>query len=222
MIRFLTLLVTCLSAVTAQQFTWEGTVDGIAVVRVHGAKVRVEAREGGPVGRMRYQFAAALPESRQSLRLSVREGRGSVQVTEQPGLENDYTAAVTIEDRQDGAAFYSFALDWAADSAPPPHRTDRIDWRATVDGEIVVECRAAHCTDKVERGRPPSKGRVRVSHPLPAADTAVMLDEHAGEAEIRILESPSAANGYTVRVRVRSLRGPANCSFVLSWPRPRR
>lgn len=203
-----------------QQFTWEGDVAGIAVLRIHGRKVDIELRDGPPAANVRFRFAAGLPESRQTVSLRVREGRGAVNIIEQPNIDNGYSAGVLIEDRQDGAGHYSIALSWDSRAGAPPGRVDRLKWSGTVDGEAVVECRGAQCTVKLSRGGA-SAGKYRFSRPLPAFEVLTMLEETGGPADIRILEQPSQANGYTVRVSIRSLRETAPCSFVLGWERVR-
>jgi hypothetical protein len=218
--RSLALIGICALAAQAQQFTWEGEVSGIIVLHVHGKKVDIEYRDGPPVQRAQFHFVSPLPESRQNVRLEVRESRGAVFLTQQPGLNSEYSVDVTIEDRQDGAAFYSIALYWNSSAKPPPGRVDRVRWSGTMQGEVLVECRSAQCSSRAVRGQPVGRERFKFSHPLPEAEVTVMLDETNGPVDVRIVEQPSDRNGYTARLAVRSLLGAATCSFVLVWERP--
>src|SRR5689334_14775106 len=86
----------------APQMVWEGLVDGISVLSIRGNRVEVEDREGLPVQRQRYRFFERLPDSRQEVRLSVRDGRGAVRILQQPRLENNYTLLVSVQDLQPG------------------------------------------------------------------------------------------------------------------------
>ena len=43
---------------------------------------------------------------------SVRQGRGSVSVIEQPSQYNNYTAVVRVLDPQGGYGYYDFDLIW--------------------------------------------------------------------------------------------------------------
>ena len=167
------------AAARAQQFTWQGEVPGIIVLHVHGKKVDIEYKDGGPVQRAKFQFASALPESRQDVRLEVRDARGRVEITQQPSLEDGYTADVTIEDRQDGWSNYSIALYWDSSANMPSGRMDKVKWSGTVDGEVIVECRVDQCVSRVERGGPVGRERFRFSHPMPELETRVMLEETA-------------------------------------------
>lgn len=209
----------------APQLTWEGEVDGIVVLHIHGRKVELEYKQGAPVRKQRLAFHNALPDTRQSVRVEVREGRGSVTVTSQPRIENDFTADVTIEDRQDGASFYSLALYWEASDMTEERQTrrDHITWSGRVDGEAVIACAASRCESQAREGGPVGRERFKFTRPLPASEVRVTLDETSGRADIRVLEQPSASNNYRASIVIRALQGSAGqCSFVLSWPRPRR
>lgn len=111
------------------QFTWEGEVDGTVVISVRGNRVEVQVQQGQPVTRERYRFFAPLPDSRQDVRLSVRESRGGVRITQQPRLDNDYTLAITIQDLQDGASFYKLDAYWEADRGGFPEEQRKPKWR---------------------------------------------------------------------------------------------
>jgi hypothetical protein len=210
---------TC-GAQPAPQFTWQGEVDGIVILHLRGKRVDIEYREGQPVERQTFHYRTPLTDVNQNLRLEVREGRGSVRITQQPKLDNNYTASVAIEDRQDGASLYSIALYWD-EAATPSGRMDRLVWSGTVEGETIVSCRANHCESKAEGGPTAGREKTKFTRPLPDGDVTVSLDETTGRAGIRLLEQPTAGNQYTARVQVTAMPGGGDCSFTLSWPRPR-
>ena len=114
-------LVTCLllapllpAAQDRPQFIWQGEVDGIDILYLHSATSPSRPKRAHLVTRQQYHFYDRLPDSHQDVRLEVREGRGFVHIVDQPRLENHYTLAVSIEDRQPGSSFYSIALYWDA------------------------------------------------------------------------------------------------------------
>jgi hypothetical protein len=223
--------VTSLRAQPEPQFVWEGEVDGIAVLYIRGNRVDIENKQGAPVQRQRFRFYDRLPDSRQNVRLEAHESRGGVRVTQQPRLENNYTAAVTIEDRQSGSAFYSLALRWetnAGSSFDSPDwnlrgRFDRLMWSGRVDDEVIIECRDNACRSVLRSGQPVSRERFRFSRRLPGRDVQVSLDETDGRGDIRLVEQPDARNGYTARVLIRDHQGGADdYAFTLSWQRPSR
>lgn len=213
------------AAQPAPQLTWEGQVDGIVVLHIHGRKLEVEYKQGKPVERQRVQFHNALPDTRQNVRVEVREGRGSVTVSGQPRIENDFSADVTIEDLQEGASFYSIAVYWDASDVLEERQApmDHVTWSGRVDGEVVVVCGASRCESQAREGQTVGREKFKFTRPLPASEVRVTLDETSGRADIRILEQPSVRNQYRASVVLRALKGSAGpCSFVLSWPRPRK
>lgn len=214
-------------AATAPQFVWEGSVDGVVLLHIHGKRATVETTRGDPTVVRKSRFLAALPDSNQRVELTVVEGRGSVRVTQQPRLENDYEAVITIEDPQDGAGVYSIELRWSGDRGsfdPDPKlwntRDDfyHLEWRARVNGSAVIECREKTCV--VRGGDSVSQVRVKFTGPLPSRDVRAVVDETTGRGTVRIVEQPSRENRYTLRVAIKNdLPGSELQSFVVSWPR---
>jgi hypothetical protein len=227
---------------TSPNFVWEGSVDQAAVLYLRGDHLEVANPRGGPVRQQRYRFFHLTPNSRQQVRLEVLEGRGSVQITQQPTLENDYTITIGIEDRQEGRAHYSIALYWDApaddtqqgarkwsdpgwrgdDVAPEPKaHMVRLRWRGHVEADAIVECHASECHSQVTRGMPVSHEQVRFDQPLPQQEVAVSLaGDNAGGA-IRVLQQPMRSNAYTVRVGLADgCAGRKECRFTLEWREP--
>lgn len=226
----LLLFATCCAEAAAQEFVWEGEVDEVAVLQLRGKKLEVTSSVGAPVQHQKYQFHSALAESRQTVRLTRREGRGSVRIIEQPRLDNRYTLIVQIEDRQPGAAFYSVALHWEPDLAESPKGwldkdggVSQLTWGGRVDGDVIIACRMKSCESQVRSGAPVMGPRFRFTHPLPAQRVRVTLDSTDGRGDIRILEQPGDSNGYTAKISIRDPQeGSSQYSFTLSWPLARR
>ena len=214
------------------QFVWEGVVDGTSILSIRGNRVQIEDREGLPVERQRYRFFERLPDSRLDARVEVREGRGYVRILQQPRVDNHYTLAVSVEDRQGGSSFYSLEFYWDASrggffggfpSTPANVEGDRLVWSGRVDDEVMVECRREECRTEAVRGGPVTRERFRFSRPLPVRDTAVSLEGVQGRGEVRLIQQPRDENGYVARVRIRDHQGGAgDYSFTLLWTRPAR
>lgn len=204
---------------------WEGQVDGIAVLYIRGNRVDVRVEEGSPVARQRVRFDSPAPASRQDIRLEVIEGRGAVRIVDQPRLENDYTTAVRIEDRQSGSSFYSLAFYWD-DSDRSFGRASGgsgLTWSGRVDDEVIVECRRNRCQSNARRGNAVLAENYRFGRPLPDGDVQVSLENARGRGDVRLIEQPSEANGYTTRILIRDPQpGIGEYSFNLRWDEPRR
>lgn len=215
------------------QFVWQGVVDDNVVLHLRGNRLNVQLRQGAPVQRQQYRFNAPVPDTRVDVTLQVLEGRGPVHIVEQPRLENNYTVAVAIEDRQGGGGFYSLALFWPPGddaSAAPPRRArrpaandgrERLVWSGSVDEEAVIECRRAECIPREVRGRPVVRDRYEFTRSLPDRSVELVLENVNGRGEIRLLEQPSERNNYSARLLIRDPQpGAGDYSFTLAWARP--
>jgi len=224
------------------RFRWEGVVDGTAIIRVRRRQIAVENVSGSPVQRQRYDFTDPLPTSRVDLRLVVVEGRGRVRLIQEPRADNDYVAAVRIEDDQGGRSFYSFELLWSNRDWRDDDRRDRGDprrdddewrpqreryreveffaWRGRVDGESIIRIRGDEVRVQTISGGGVRDERYRFSSPLPSQEFQVNLVDAEGRGEVVLIEQPSSFNNYITSVRIRDRRGGAgDYSFALTWRR---
>ena len=217
------LLAPLLPAQDRAQFTWQGEVDGIDILYLQADRLTVQAKEGAPVARQQYHFYDRLPDSRQDARLEVREGRGFVHIVDQPRVENHFTLAVSIEDRQPGSSFYSIALFWDASNQAYERgsgRTDKLVWSGRVDEEAIVSCRDKTCSSTTDLGAPVAAEHFKFSRPLPRRDVEVTLEDTEGRGDIRLVEQPRESNNYTTRVSIRDApKGFGEYSFTLAWKR---
>jgi hypothetical protein len=205
------------------QFVWQGQVDGSAILHLTGKRLAVQIQEGAPVERQKFHFSDALPESRQTVRVEVLQGRGYVHIIDQPAIENNYTLAVAIEDRQPGSSFYSIALYWDTSNNAferASQKMDRVTWTGRVDEQAVISCRNQTCVSSAEHGAPVAEEHFKFSHPLPARDTDVRLEDPVGRGEIRLIQQPRPRNNHTARVSIRDPQaGAGEYSFTLTWNR---
>jgi len=205
------------------QFVWQGDVDGIVVLHLRDNRLDVQVQEGAPVEHPRFQFHDRLPATWQDARLEIQEGRGYAHVVEQPRLDNHYTLAVAIEDRQPGSSYYAIALYWdASNNVVEAHagHSDKMAWSGRVDQEAIINCRAKTCVAQTVNGAPVAEEHFKFSRPLPSRDLQVRLEQIEGRGDIRLVEQPSERNQYTARLSIRDPQsGAADYSFVLVWAR---
>src|SRR5579862_1507150 len=188
-----------LTAQSRPQFVWQGQVDGTAILHLAGKRLNVQIQDGAPVERQKFHFADSLPGGRQVVRVEVLEGRGYVHVIDQPSIENKYTLAVSIEDRQPGSSFYSIALYWDASGnafEPGAEKTDQITWSGRVDEEAIISCQKRTCISSADHGAPVADEHFRFSLSLPDRDSDVRLEDPEGRGEIRLIEQPRQRNNY--------------------------
>ncbi len=206
------------------QFIWQGEVDDVAILYLRANHLDTQAKEGAPPANPQFHFYDRLPDTRQDARVEVRKGRGFVHIIDQPRLENRYTLAVSIEDRQPGASFYSIALYWDTSTRSFEQgagRSDHLTWTGRVDEEALITCQDKGCTSSVTRGAPVAAEHVKFSRPLPHRDAELSLESQEGRGEIHLVEQPREKNNYTARVSIRDPQaGSGEYSFTLVWRRP--
>ena len=214
----------CVCAQDRPQFVWQGQVDGTAILHLAGKSLTVQIQNGAPVEREKSHFSDALPQTQQAVRLQVLQGRGYVHVLDQPGIENNYTLAVAIEDRQPGSSFYSIALYWDTSSSVFERRKEKsehVTWTGRVDEGAIVSCQKQGCVSTTDHGAPVADEHFKFSRPLPERDSDVRLEYPEGRGEIRLIEQPRQRNNYTARVSIRDPQeGGGEYSFTLVWDRP--
>ena len=198
-------------------------MDGTAILHLAGKRLAVQIQDGAPVERQKFHFSDALPQTQQEVRVDVLKGRGYVHVIDQPNIENNYTLAVSIEDRQSGSSFYSIALYWDTSGnlfERGAEKTDHVAWSGRVDEDAVISCHKQKCVSTQEHGAPVADERFKFSHPLPERDSDVRLDDPTGRGDVRLIEQPRQRNNYTVRVSIRDPQaGAGDYSFALEWNR---
>lgn len=85
-------------------FTWTGRVDREVLIVVRGREVRTRGFDAALPNRTR--VSAALPQSSANVVVEVNDGRGDVDVIEQPSARNGYQAVLRVRDPRAGADNY--------------------------------------------------------------------------------------------------------------------
>lgn len=92
---------------------WSGDVDDVSEIHISGRRIDYVTRSGERIRNARLDMRGdGLPRRDLNLILGVSNGRGHVQVIQQPHRRNDYTAIVRITDRRSGYGVYDFSLAW--------------------------------------------------------------------------------------------------------------
>ena len=102
---------------------------------------------------------------------------------------------------------------------PPSLRAGTVAWSGVVDGADDILLAGDEATIRHLSGNYPAEVRASFSAPLPRAAARVSLVATRSRGEIRIVQSPSAENGYTAIVRVDDTRkgGERRFEFTLRW-----
>ena len=97
-------------------FDWSGRVDREVRIMMHGRDARTQTSSRSPVTRSRIDVATALPQRDGRVTVRVQDGRGDVDVVQQPSARNDYTTIVRIRDRSSGIDNYRVTAFWMPDN----------------------------------------------------------------------------------------------------------
>jgi hypothetical protein len=97
-------------------FNWSGRVDREIRITMHGRDARTQTNGRMPFERSRIDVATALPERDGRVTVRVQDGRGDVDVVQQPSARNDFTTVVRIRDRSSGVDNYRLTAYWMPDN----------------------------------------------------------------------------------------------------------
>ncbi|MEO7521114.1 MAG: hypothetical protein ABIW79_04805 [Gemmatimonas sp.] len=93
--------------------SWSGRVDDVVDITIHGRDIDYRTRSGASVSNVRTRVSGgALPHRDGRVTIVGGDGRGSVQVVQQPSRSNGYTAVIRISDPRSGAGAYDFEARW--------------------------------------------------------------------------------------------------------------
>ncbi len=216
-------------------YTWRGTVDDDTRISMRAGNIQSTVVSGDRAAtRGRVDRVNVLPRRDGMVRVELIEGRGTVQVIQQPNAANSYTLIVQIKDAPGGAARYRFATYF--DPTETVGRRGRVvesvggdvrlnagqavfRWSGNVDGDLRITLRRGQVGYEVLAGENPRNVSSNVhSGGLPAHDARLALATRQGRGTVAILQQPSSLNGYTAIIGVRDApSGFGYYDFDLIW-----
>ncbi|HTI63841.1 MAG TPA: hypothetical protein VL524_10015 [Gemmatimonadaceae bacterium] len=93
-------------------FQWNGRVDREVQIVMRGGNVWTNDIGRTEPGRARSHALGVLPQQNGEVSVRVMNGRGDVDVIQQPTMRNDYTTIVRVRDPQSGADNYRLVATW--------------------------------------------------------------------------------------------------------------
>lgn len=108
-------------------FTWTGTVDREARITMRGRDITFRSDADRNRRDSRPRANGALPRTDGDVWVRVTEGRGNVDVIQQPNARNNYTTVVRIRDARGGDDRYRLTAFWAPDDRGGWGRNDDRD-----------------------------------------------------------------------------------------------
>jgi hypothetical protein len=105
-------------------FVWTGTVDREAVIVMRGAFLETQGDGFDGFRDAQFRVTDALPRVAGRVRVEREDGRGDVEVIQQPDAFNGFTMRVRVRDPRSGADRYRLVASWDG-----PREDDRGEWR---------------------------------------------------------------------------------------------
>lgn len=239
------LLITATAGLTQNRpsLTWEGEVDGTALLMIRGDRVDVDTRTGGAVTTPNYRFRTPLADDAVTIEVENRLGGARVRILEQPRRNNNFTAVVEIATRSRGMQRVSLDFYWDDAGRISRNRDDRYrgdrgygtgtrsrtddryrgssataHWSGEVDNEVFVLMRGRQFFSTSVRGRAVYGQQVDVTSPLPRRAVDVVLQDVQGRGRVELAEQPDASNNFTAKIRILDPEtGAGSYSFSLAW-----
>ncbi len=218
--------------------SWSGRVDHEAVVIVQGRAARATTVRGRAVTDERANFTGRLPNAPVEVQLADAEGRGEIQIIEQPGSGNGYTAKVRIFDGEGGDSQYRFTLQWQDGSGSDSGSIfgnvlggvgsttagsgrllggRQIVWRGFVDGRVRVNFQGDRSWVERLAGGAVSNVRADFGSMLPR-NSDVDIRKVRGRDDVEVIERPSASNGYRLILEIEdSKSGADEYEIEVTW-----
>jgi len=93
-------------------FRWRGRVDGTDYIELRGDRVNVRHVKSQPIMDSTFDLRVPLPRRPVNVQMTRIQGRGVLELYQQPSASNGYTAVVYIQDDAGGSDVYEFELSW--------------------------------------------------------------------------------------------------------------
>jgi hypothetical protein len=95
-------------------FQWSGRVDQEIQLTMNGRNLTASNVGRRETGQGQLSVTSALPRENGEVTVQLQEGRGTVDVIQQPTAANGFVAIIRIRDQQPGAATYRIRATWQA------------------------------------------------------------------------------------------------------------
>jgi hypothetical protein len=232
------LVVGAATTVQAQQrqlFQWAGRVDQEVQLTLSGRTLTTRNVGPSEPGSRGSNVMSTIPRMDGEVSVSVLDGRGEVDVIQQPTSANGYTAIVRVRDPQGGAGNYSLNAFWqpvSAGEVGSPYergrgygRRDRdmngsrtaLMWSGDVDDNLEILLQPSGVSYRTLRGAAPRGVQSAVSR-VPRSDVELEINQTEGRGQVVVVQQPTAENGYTARIRVRDPQpGFGHYAFNVIW-----
>jgi len=218
-----------------QVFQWAGRVDQEIRLTISGRNLTSTNIGPSEPGARLSNVLTPVPRTDGEISLGVLEGRGQVDVLQQPTARNGFTTIVRIRDPQGGAGAYRINGFWQPSAAGeverpygPPNGRGRglgrdlgnrvaLMWSGDVDDNLEILLQPSGVSYRTVRGASP-RGVQSAINRMPRSDAELEINQTEGRGQVVVTQQPTAENGYTARIRIRDPQpGYGHYAFNVTW-----
>jgi hypothetical protein len=214
-----------------QLFQWYGRVDQEVQITMSGRTLTTSNLGPAEPGARGSNVLTTIPRADGEVSVSVIDGRGEVDVLQQPTSRNGYTTIVRVRDPQGGSGSYRLNAFWqpvSGGEVGPPFGRGRglgrdngnrvaLMWSGDVDDNLEILLQPSGVSYRTMRGAAP-RGVQSAVNRLPRTDAELAINQTEGRGQILVVQQPTAENGYTARIRIRDPQpGFGHYAFNVTW-----
>jgi hypothetical protein len=218
-------------------FEWTGRVDREVQITMRDGRVNTRDIGNNDYTRGKARVLGQMPRQDGQISVRVLNGRGNVDVVQQPDARNGYTTIVRIQDRSGGADNYRIATYWQGYAngdigrGRDRDREDRgggigypgnngnngnggvrggslLRWSGNVDGEIEIRLQNGRIDYRTLSGQQPTGIRSSLGNEGGQRYSgSVAIGGMQGRGQVNVIQQPTSQNGYTTVIRVRDPQG---------------
>jgi hypothetical protein len=212
-------------------FEWSGRVDREVQITMRDGRVNTRDIGNNDYTRGNARVFGQMPHQDGQVRASIINGRGNVDVIQQPDARNGFTTIVRIQDRSGGADNYRIATYWQGnangDIGRDRARDDRnggsvgypngngnirggmmLHWSGNVDGELEIRLQNGRVDYRTVSGAKPTSTRADLGNQSAQRYVgSVAIGGMQGRGQVNVIQQPTSQNGYTTVIRVRDPQG---------------
>jgi len=227
-------------------FEWNGSVDREVQITMRGNRVFTNNIGSTESGRYNARPFGSVPRQNGQVVVQVMNGRGDVDVIQQPNAQNGYSTTVRIRDPRSGSDRYRVVAYYegyasgdvygrdhdrshgqrgdemrrrGGDDRGGQHDNTVMHWTGNVDDQLEIRMQNGQLQYRTMRGNQPTGIRVNdVGAQMPRGNTTLSVVQHAGRGSVSVVQQPSSWNGYTTVLRVNDPQGGYGYyDFDLVW-----
>lgn len=199
--------------------SWSGRVDDRANIVIRGNSIIAENVSGNRTQTFTQDISSPLPQRPASVSVRKLDGRGDVNVIQQPSRLNNFTAIIQIYDSRGGDDNYRIDVSWVtAALVEEPYQSGSVSWRGRVDQSvnIIISGRDVQTVDMSNSGL--TNVNFNINGYLAIRPGIINVRKRDGRGTVSVLQQPNRANDYVAIIQIFDPgSGADNYNLDITW-----